>query len=569
MGQPGAWYKQLTGYHWLVLIVCTLAWSFDCLNQQFFNLARVPAMADLLGVSPDNPWVSQFGGYATSALMIGWATGGIIFGVMADRVGRAKTLVTMILAYSMFTGLCGLTQSPWQYVASTFVTGMGCGGIFPIACTLVAESLPGTVRSSALGMLQAFSAVGNVSAGFLWLGVLELRSRGVIQTDWRWLFGIGIIPALLSIIVIRRVREPDSWLKANASAKAGLSKSGSIAELFGDPRWRRRAIVGMLLAASGVIGLWGIGVFSNDLTQTFIGERFDIEQRKKNEDQADMQFVAQVISSPDALETGRRYSDSARDLLGARLKDIDPNALYEAALSLAKGLKVANRYRSSRCWHRLGSGRQKSQVCNKQDNLLKSILAGRPYWKQASTTLSNAPSVSEQIERILARQKERALSSRRWAGVTLIMFNAGAFFGIYLFAYFTQFLGRRLTFAISFIAAGLTTAGVFTFMSKPSDLFWMVPLMGAAQLSLFGGYAIYFPELFPTRLRSTGSSFCYNVARDVAATGPITIGYLRTSVFANTAEPFRNAGVAMCSCYLVGLVALIFAPETKGQPLPE
>ncbi len=81
-----------------------------------------------------------------------------------------------------------------------------------------------------------------------------------------------------------------------------------------------------------------------------------------------------------------------------------------------------------------------------------------------------------------------------------------------MFARVTQWFGRRPTFALAFVTAGVATALAFHYMSKPSDLFWMVPLMGAAQLSVFGGYAIYFPELFPTRLRSTGMSFCYNVA---------------------------------------------------------
>ena len=173
------------------------------------------------------------------------------------------------------------------------------------------------------------------------------------------------------------------------------------------------------------------------------------------------------------------------------------------------------------------------------------------------------------VGRILARQRERLVESRSWAAVTLAMFNVGAFFGMYLFARVTQRIGRRPTFALAFVAAGVTTALAFLFMSKPSDLFWMVPLMGARSLPCFGGYAIYFPELFPTRLRSTGSSFCYNVGRYVAATGPISIAYLKNHVFAHTPEPFRYAGVAMCSCYLLGLVALLFAPETKGQPLPE
>ena len=94
--------------------------------------------------------------------------------------------------------------------------------------------------------------------------------------------------------------------------------------------------------------------------------------------------------------------------------------------------------------------------------------------------------------------------------------------------------------------------------------------MGFCQLALFGGYAIYFPELFPTRLRSTGTSFCYNVGRLVAAAGPSVLGpadqprlrRLRTSRCA-------YAGVAMCSVFLIGLLALPFAPETRGKPLPE
>lgn len=88
-------------------------------------------------------------------------------------------------------------------------------------------------------------------------------------------------------------------------------------------------------------------------------------------------------------------------------------------------------------------------------------------------------------------------------------------------------------------------------------------------MSLFGGYAIYFPELFPTRLRSTGTSFCYNVGRFVAAVGPFTFGLLTSRVFSDQAEPMRYAGVTMCTVFLIGLMALPFAPETKGQPLPE
>ena len=116
------------------------------------------------------------------------------------------------------------------------------------------------------------------------------------------------------------------------------------------------------------------------------------------------------------------------------------------------------------------------------------------------------------------------------------------------------------------------TSSVMAVVEEDAEL-WMVPVMGFCQLALFGGYAIYFPELFPTRLRSTGTSFCYNVGRFIAAAGPLTLGGLTKYVF-NEANGFghdglRYAGVAMCAVFLVGLFALPFAPETKGKPLPE
>jgi MFS family permease len=165
----------------------------------------------------------------------------------------------------------------------------------------------------------------------------------------------------------------------------------------------------------------------------------------------------------------------------------------------------------------------------------------------------------------------------RWKGYGSLVQNAGAFFGVYTFSVVTGYVGRKPAFAVSFLLAIAATA--FTFFSLGRvlgywDLFWMLPLMGFCQLSLFGGYAIYFPELFPTRLRSTGTSFCYNVGRLVAAIGPLTLGLLSGVYFAeygavDKSLPLRYAGVLMCSFLVIGLLALPFAPETKDRPLPE
>src|SRR5690606_3195082 len=160
-------------------------------------------------------------------------------------------------------------------------------------------------------------------------------------------------------------------------------------------------------------------------------------------------------------------------------------------------------------------------------------------------------------------------SVARWRGLTSMMINVGAAMGMYGFGVLTQRMGRKPAFTLAFLAAAISTAAVFTFLNEFHQIFWMVPIMGFCQLSLFAGYAIYFPELFPTHLRSTGTSFCYNVGRFVAALGPTALALLTSQVYRHTDEPLRWAGLTMCSIFLVGLLVLPFAPETKGRPLPE
>src|SRR5688500_16494672 len=163
-------------------------------------------------------------------------------------------------------------------------------------------------------------------------------------------------------------------------------------------------------------------------------------------------------------------------------------------------------------------------------------------------------------------------------GITSIMINVGAFFGMFGFGFLSQKIGRKPTFGIAFIAAGVSTACVFLFLKDLAQLFWLVPIMGFCQLSLFAGYAIYFPELFPTHLRSTGTSFCYNVGRFVAAFGGLFQAALiaffarapaGTPASALSDDALRSAGATMCVVFLIGLIALPFAPETRGKPLPE
>jgi len=265
-----AWYRELTGYHWFVLSVATMGWMFDTMAQQLFNLARNPAIRDLLGGNAPAGVVAEQAGFATSIFMIGWATGGVVFGILGDRLGRVKTMTLTILCYSVFTGLSLFSKGVWDFNAYRFLCGLGVGGQFAVGVALVAETMPDRARPYALGLVQAFSAVGNMMAAVAGIILGQMQQAGAIGSAWRWEFLVGALPAPLAIVIFKKLKEPEQWLKARAEKK----RMGSFGELFSDPRLRRNAICGLLLAFSGVVGLWGIGFFSFDLISSVLDKTF-------------------------------------------------------------------------------------------------------------------------------------------------------------------------------------------------------------------------------------------------------------------------------------------------------
>src|SRR5215211_842064 len=183
-----AWWRELNRTHWFVLVVASLGWLFDTMDQQLFNLARRPAITELLGPGASPSAIAEYAGYATMIFILGWASGGVFFGILGDRIGRAKTMIYTILCYSLFTGLSVFSTGVWDFSVYRFLTGLGVGGQFAVGVALVAEVMPDRARPFALGWLQALSAFGNMMAAVVGMILGQMEQSGAIGSAWRMMF---------------------------------------------------------------------------------------------------------------------------------------------------------------------------------------------------------------------------------------------------------------------------------------------------------------------------------------------------------------------------------------------
>jgi MFS family permease len=245
--------EKITRYQRLTLLSGFLGWAFDSMDLSLFTVVLVPSIAELTHTT-NIGHITQIGALILAIKLFCWGIGGVVFGVVADRFGRARTMIITILIYSVFTGLTALAQN-WQELAFfQAIAGIGIGGEWSAGAALIAETWSEKRRARAMQIMQMAFAFG------FFLAALDNLLLGPIS--WRWVYVAGALPGVISLIVRFYVPEPGRWLHVRQQEdQAGMRDGASgawktFAAIF-HRDLRRNTIVGVLVSSAMMIGCWG------------------------------------------------------------------------------------------------------------------------------------------------------------------------------------------------------------------------------------------------------------------------------------------------------------------------
>lgn len=243
-GRDVARLRDLSPQQWRSGIAAWLGWLFDGLDLHLYTLVATPFVAELLAVDQKDPSVGRYGSWIQAAFLVGWALGGGLFGRIGDRVGRARALVLTILTYAMFTGLSVFAQTWWHLLLCRFLAALGIGGEWAVGAALLSETWPRRWRPWIAAVLQ--TAVN--------LGILLAMVAGLAMKDFpsRYLFLVGILPALIVVWIRRAVPEPGEWRAAKLRA---ADRQPRIVDLFRGPA-RRITVLTILVCAFSLTAHW-------------------------------------------------------------------------------------------------------------------------------------------------------------------------------------------------------------------------------------------------------------------------------------------------------------------------
>jgi MFS family permease len=432
---------DMNGYQWTVIFAAWLGWGFDVFDGLLFNYVAPNCVPTLLGLTIGSPEAKaatlQWTGILTSVLLIGWAVGGIIFGKVADKIGRTRTLLLTMLLYSLGTALCALAPNIWVLLICRIVASLGIGGEWAAGAAMVAEVVPEKRRVEAGALLYTSAPMGLFLATFL-----TFQITGVYFNDaavsWRYVFLCGLIPAAVAFIVRLFVKEPERWKKVAGEETAKLS------ELF-NSKYLRLTISGFCMALTALIMWWSCNAF--------------------------IPVVSKGLANQEAVKMS--LDSAAAELMG-----------------------------------------------------------------------------------------------QQWVRTATNSFNLGGLIGTLLTIPIAKILGRKKMFFIYFLLSAIAIMAAFKLDLEPHTRLYMYFPIGLTVFGVFGSFTYYLPELFPTRLRATGSGFTYNVGRLIAAAGPFLVGSIAARG-TNALESAMDVLFWVGFVPVIGLLTLPFVIETKNQVLAD
>lgn len=497
------------------LVAAFLGWLFDGFEMGLFPLIGKPALQDLL---PDaTPLVQgQWFTVIIAVFLVGAATGGVLFGWLGDKIGRVKAMALAIFTFAIFTGLCAFVTEAWQFAGLRFIASLGMGGEWSLGVALVNELWAGRNRAWIAGMIGAASNIG-----FLLTGILSLKLNASIESVTGMLGSLGLSQSTADFLLHNRA-------------------------------WRFIAVSGALPA------------LINFFILIFVPESHKWEEEKasgKTSHWATWDLLGVLLAATVAMVI--IYVWSPMTTISAPIAGVI--TIVGLVIAMWGYLHPVRQYMSRfAATQKTDSGEHKA--------VLRNLVIGAGL---ASVALLGTWGSVQQAAKWSSGLLPKG-STIPIIEYTVIATALGAILISLITPLIADKLGRRFTYTL-LCALSLGGAIAFFQTNHPfadgtiSTWFYISAfLLGGLTASFYGFFPLYFPELFPTSVRATGQGFCFNFGRLVAAIGALQLANL-TRLFAGdnlTQFQMESNAYSVLSCiYLVGMVLIWFAPETKGRAL--
>jgi MFS family permease len=432
------WYRGISPESWRAFTAATAGWALDGYENYALILVAPMALSQLLPPPLRAGWV-RYQGILLALTLIGWATGGVAWGVVTDYFGRKRAMVVSILMYALFTGLSAAAWSFQSLAFLRFLTGLGIGAEWCTGAALVAEKWPERARSKGGGMMQAGFGVGFFIASAVWLPV-----QGLGPFAWRLMFLLGILPALLLLYVRTRFDEPERWEQVAAQRRQAHEK--------------RRA--------------------------------------------------------------GRSLSGAEHALTRSTLADVLSGELLRPTLV----------------------------------TFLLVLMFNIGFWAVSTWIPVFAGGLAK-----AAHLAAPAVFGTRAA----MLYNLGTVAGYVCVPFLADALGRKLTWAFYLACSLAMNAVVFLGHLAPGPFLLACFVNGFFTTGQAGMFAVYLPEVYPTRARATGIAFVFNLGRYLSALGPLYAGALILGL-----GGIPHMAMTLSLAYLLGCLLVPLLSETRGRPLP-